>query len=84
MKKNQIKFSRLPQEMMVQVVTLNDYFGNGAGAHAENPLTKRQFIQTYLEGGEVPFKDWYTASGDGGPNYVMVTIYKQKVYTIIP
>ena len=75
MSKN-ITYSDLADTDIVQVIDLDDYFGE-QGPHAKKPMTKAEFEKKnkeYLEGGEFNFDDWQNAAGDGQSNYCLATI----------
>jgi len=44
----QIKFSKLKEDQIVQMIDLDDYFGDGI-PKITKPLTKLQFIKKYLQ-----------------------------------
>lgn len=48
MKQNQIKFKNLKEDQIIQIVDLNDYFGDAIPT-ITNPLTKKEFIKKHLQ-----------------------------------
>ena len=48
MKQNQIKFKNLTEDQTIQIVDLNDYFGDAIPTITK-PLTKKQFIASTLQ-----------------------------------
>ena len=48
MKQTQIKFKNLTEDQTIQIVDLNDYFGDGAPTITK-PVTKKQFIKKHLQ-----------------------------------
>ena len=48
MKQNQIKFKNLTEDQTIQIVDLNDYFGDGLPTITK-PVTKKQFIKKHLQ-----------------------------------
>ena len=48
MKQNQIKFKNLTEDQTIQIVDLNDYFGDGVPTITK-PVTKKQFIKKHLQ-----------------------------------
>jgi len=48
MKQTQIKFKNLTEDQTIQIVDLNDYFGDGVPTITK-PVTKKQFIKKHLQ-----------------------------------
>lgn len=48
MKQNQIKFKNLKEDQIIQIIDLNDYFGNAIPTITK-PLTKKEFIKEHLQ-----------------------------------
>ena len=48
MKQNQIKFKNLTEDQTIQIVDLNDYFGDGVPTITK-PVTKKKFIDSTLQ-----------------------------------
>lgn len=48
MKQNQIKFKNLTEDQTIQIVDLNDYFGDAIPTITK-PVTKKQFIASTLQ-----------------------------------
>lgn len=48
MKQNQIKFKNLTEDQTIQIVDLNDYFGDGVPTITK-PVTKKKFIDSTLK-----------------------------------
>jgi len=81
MKQNQIKFKNLKENQIIQIVDLNDYFGDAVPTISK-PLTKTEFIKKYLqeivEEAEVDVNEAFDIefgnSGDGDSNKVVLTV----------
>jgi hypothetical protein len=92
MSKSQIKFSKLNENQTIQIIDLNDYFGDGV-ATITKPLTKLKFIkehlQEILEDEDSGVEDVNEAfemmesHGDGDSNKVFVTIEDGVVKLVI-
>ena len=48
MKQNQIKFKNLTEDQTIQIIDLNDYFGDAIPTITK-PVTKKQFILSTLQ-----------------------------------
>ena len=79
-----MKFADLKDTDLVQVLNMDDYFSNNR-PYIEKVLTKQEFCNTYLDGGECTFEEYMTGSGDGGDNYVLLIIDPSgKIDTVLP
>ena len=70
-----IKFADLKPTNLVQIVDLDDDHASDEGPDTGEPMTKDTFSERYLDP-SYSITDWYEGSGDGGPNYVLVTVDK--------
>jgi len=82
MKQNQIKFKNLKENQIIQIVDLNDYFGDAVPTISK-PLTKTEFIKKYLQeivddnDGEVSVDEAFemiSDDSDGDSNKVYITV----------
>lgn len=92
MSKSQIKFSKLNENQTIQIIDLDDYFGDGI-PKITKPLTKLQFIKEHLqeiiddedsgvEGVNEAF-EMIDSHGDGDSNKVFVTIEDGEVKIVL-
>jgi len=91
MSKSQVKFKNLKEDQIIQIIDLDDYFGDGV-TKISKPLTKPQFIkehlQELLDDEDCDVKDVNEAfemldsHGDGDSNKVFVTIEDGAVKVI--
>ena len=90
MSKSQVKFKNLKEDQIIQIIDLNDYFGDGIPTITK-PLTKTQFIKEHLQ--EILDDDdcdmdvnevfeMLDSHGDGDSNKVFVTIEDGAVRVI--
>jgi|688.fasta_scaffold122696_4 hypothetical protein len=83
MSKSQIKFKNLNENQTIQMIDLDDYFGDGI-PKITKPLTKLQFIKKYLseilddeDSGVDDVNEAFEmidSHGDGDSNKVFITI----------
>jgi hypothetical protein len=83
MSKSQIKFKNLNENQTIQMIDLDDYFGDGI-PKITKPLTKLQFIKKYLSevlddedsgvGDVNEAFEMLDSHGDGDSNKVFITI----------
>lgn len=80
MKQNQIKFKNLKEDQTIQLLNLNDYFGDGI-ATMSKPLTKKEFIKKHLqeiiEEEQIDVEEAFSliqSQGDGDSNQVYITV----------
>jgi len=87
----QIKFSKLKEDQIVQMIDLDDYFGDGI-PKITKPLTKLQFIKKYLQeiiddnDGEMSANEAFELMdvNDGGDsNKVFITIEDGEAKVIL-
>ena len=91
MSKSLVKFKNLKEDQIIQIIDLNDYFGDGVPTISK-PLTKPQFIkehlQELLDDEDCEVEDVNEAfemldsHGDGDSNKVFVTIEDGAVRVI--
>ena len=72
-----VEFNNLPPTQEITIVTLGDYFG-GEGV-VQHMLTKEEFIDDHLDGGEYSFEEFMEGSGDGADNFIVLTIWDGKI-----
>ena len=72
-----IEFNDLPPTQELTIVTLGDYFG-GEGV-VQQMMTKEEFIEDQLDGGEYSFEEFMAGSGDGADNFIVLTIWNGKI-----
>ena len=87
MSKSNIKFKNLKEDQIIQMIDLDDYFGDGI-PKITKPLTKLQFIKKYLQDEECDdvnaiFKDFVDIQGDGDSNKVFITIEDGVVKVVV-
>jgi hypothetical protein len=92
MSKSQIKFSKLNENQTIQIIDLDDYFGDGI-PKITKPLTKLKFIKEHLqeilddeESGVEDVNEAFEmmdSHGDGDSNKVFVTIEDGVVKLVI-
>ena len=92
MSKSQIKFKNLTEDQTIQIIDLDDYFGDGI-PKVTKPLTKLQFIkehlQEILDDEDCGVEDVNEAfemidsDGDGDSNKVFVTVVDGEVKVIL-
>jgi len=83
MSKSQIKFKNLKEDQTIQMIDLDDYFGDGI-PKITKPLTKLQFIKQYLgeilddeDSGVDDANEAFSmldSHGDGDSNKVFITV----------
>lgn len=83
---------KLKSAARVQVIDMNDYYGDQTGPTAGHPITTDQFIEEYLglPDGSISapakiseaFKAFMDASGDGNSNYLVCTIVNGQIETV--
>lgn len=83
MSKSQIKFKNLKEDQIIQMIDLDDYFGDCV-PKITKPLTKKEFIKEHLseilddednEGvDENEAFDMIDSNGDGDSNKVFITV----------
>ena len=92
LKPNQLHFSDLKEDDLIQVLNMNDYFSDGM-PQPNKPQRVVEFIQEVLQemlddDEDLSLADAYNnfcfGSGDGGENYCVLTIKDGQVYTVIP
>jgi len=92
MKQNQIKFKNLKEDQTIQVVDLNDYFGDAVPTISK-PLTKKEFVEELLQeiiddnDGEVSVDEAFElmAENDGGDsNKVYITVIDGVAQVVLP
>ena len=91
MSKSQVKFKNLKEDQIIQIIDLDDYFGDGV-TKISKPLTKTQFIKEHLQeimddedcGVEDVNEafEMLDSHGDGDSNKVFVTIEDGAVRVI--
>ena len=92
LKSNQTHFSNLMEDNIIQIIHMNDYFGDGL-PHPSKPLRVVDFTNKYLK--EIiednedmtvseAFDQFCYGSGDGDENFSVVTVINGEVYTVIP
>ena len=79
--KKQVSFKSLPPTQLITVIGMNDYFGDDDYPQVNEEVTKQEFCENL---DQLSFEDWLNGSGDGGENYVAVTIIDGSIHTIIP
>lgn len=92
MSKSQIKFKNLTEDQTVQIIDLDDYFGDGV-PKVTKPLTKLQFIKEHLQeilddedSGVEDVNEAFEmidSHGDGDSNKVFVTVVDGEVKVIL-
>ena len=89
MSKSQIKFKNLTEDQTIQIIDLDDYFGDGI-PKVTKPLTKLQFIKEHLQEivdeEEVDVNEAFEmmdSHGDGDSNKVFVTVVDGEVKVIL-
>ena len=89
-KKNQILFSELQEDDLIQIINMNDYFSDGI-PQPNKPQRVVEFtsevLEELIEEGATPgeaFNVFLQGSGDGGENFCVATIRHGEIYTVIP
>jgi hypothetical protein len=90
-KANQLHFSDLQEDDLIQVLNMNDYFSDGL-PQPNKPQRVVEFVQEVLQEMieeenltlEEAYNQFCFGSGDGGENYCVLTIKNGQVYTVIP
>jgi hypothetical protein len=89
MSKSQIKFKNLTEDQTIQIIDLDDYFGDGI-PKVTKPLTKLQFIKKHLQEivdeEDVDVNEAFEmidSDGDGDSNKVFVTVVDGEVKVIL-
>jgi hypothetical protein len=92
LKHNQLHFSDLKEDDIIQVLCMNDYFSDSL-PQPNKPQSVVDFIALNLQemlddDPDLSLADAYNTfcfgSGDGGENYCVLTIKGGEVYTVIP
>lgn len=89
MSKSQIKFKNLTEDQTIQIIDLDDYFGDGI-PKVTKPLTKLQFIKKHLQEivdeEDVDVNEAFEmigSHGDGDSNKVFVTVVDGEVKVVL-
>lgn len=76
-----VEFYNLPAKQELTIVTLGDYFGGG-GPDVQEVVTKEKFVEEQLSDGQYSFEEFMEASGDGGDNFIVLTIWNNQIAVV--